>query len=86
MRNIKLAAPLAMLSVTTVYLTVNIAYFSVVSKADVLSSRRIVASVVLFITTKSICSHIVQCSVLSEPIWANDRKGRHVSTEVFYLD
>lgn len=43
-RTIKRAAPLAMLSVTIVYLFVNVAYFSVVSKSDILGSRRIVAA------------------------------------------
>lgn len=33
-----------MLSVTIVYLFVNVAYFSVVSKSDILGSRRIVAA------------------------------------------
>ncbi|KAF8881204.1 amino acid permease-domain-containing protein [Infundibulicybe gibba] len=43
-RTIKRAAPAAMLLVTTVYLSINIAYFSVVSKADILGSRRIIAA------------------------------------------
>jgi hypothetical protein len=32
-----------MISVTTVYMLVNVAYFAVVSKGDILGSRRIVA-------------------------------------------
>ncbi|KAJ7429738.1 APC amino acid permease [Mycena galericulata] len=43
-RTIKRAAPLAILSVATVYMLVNIAYFGVVSKADILGSRQIVAA------------------------------------------
>mgnify|MGYP002403747362 CR=1 FL=1 len=42
-RTIKRAAPLAMGAVTLVYLLVNVAYFAVVSKGDILGSRRIVA-------------------------------------------
>ncbi|KAJ2925031.1 hypothetical protein H1R20_g12069, partial [Candolleomyces eurysporus] len=43
-RTIKRAAPLAMGAVTAVYLFINVAYFSVVSKNDILSSNRIVAA------------------------------------------
>lgn len=42
-RTIKKAAPLAMLFVTIVYMLVNIAYFVVVSKEDILGSGRVVA-------------------------------------------
>jgi amino acid transporter len=42
-RTLKRAAPLAMLAVTAGYLLVNVAYFAVVSKTDILQSRRIVA-------------------------------------------
>jgi amino acid transporter len=42
-RTVKRAAPLAMLAVTAVYMLVNVAYFAVVSKADILGSRQIVA-------------------------------------------
>jgi amino acid transporter len=42
---IKRAAPLAMFSVTVVYLFINVAYFSVVSKKDILKSRQTVAFV-----------------------------------------
>jgi len=42
-RTLKRAAPIAMSAVTIVYLLVNIAYFGVVSKADIVESRRIVA-------------------------------------------
>ncbi|KAJ6571447.1 APC amino acid permease [Mycena capillaripes] len=43
-RTIKRAAPLAMGAVTIVYMSVNVAYFAVVSKNDILGSRRIVAA------------------------------------------
>jgi len=45
-RTIKRAAPLSMVSVTVVYLFINISYFAVVSKKDVLESKQIVVSVV----------------------------------------
>ncbi|KIY63423.1 APC amino acid permease [Cylindrobasidium torrendii FP15055 ss-10] len=41
---VKRAAPLALGTVTVVYLLVNVAYFAVVEKADILSGRRIVAA------------------------------------------
>ncbi|KAJ6484505.1 APC amino acid permease [Mycena vitilis] len=43
-KTIRRAAPLAMSAVTLVYMAVNIAYFAVVSKDDILGSRRIVAA------------------------------------------
>jgi len=43
-RTIKLAAPLAMISVTVVYFFINISYYAVVSKKDILESRQIVAA------------------------------------------
>ncbi|KAJ7637362.1 APC amino acid permease [Mycena polygramma] len=43
-RTIRRAAPLAMTAVTLVYMAVNVAYFAVVSKDDILGSRRIVAA------------------------------------------
>ena len=45
-RTIKLAAPLAVTSVAAVYFFINISYFAVVSKRDILESKRIVALVV----------------------------------------
>jgi amino acid transporter len=42
---IKRAAPLAMFSVTAVYLFINVTYFAVVSKKDILESRQIIACV-----------------------------------------
>ncbi|KAI0746957.1 amino acid transporter [Daedaleopsis nitida] len=43
-RTIKRAAPLAMLSVTLVYMLVNVAYYAVVDKDEILGSGRIVAA------------------------------------------
>ncbi|KAF9446624.1 APC amino acid permease [Macrolepiota fuliginosa MF-IS2] len=43
-RTIKRAAPIAMFGVSTVYMLINVAYFAVVSKDDILNSRRIVAA------------------------------------------
>ena len=40
----KRAAPLAMLSVTLVYMLVNVAYYAVVDKDTILNSGRIVAA------------------------------------------
>jgi amino acid transporter len=49
-RTLKLAAPLAMLSVTAVYLFINLSYFAVVSKTDILESRQIVALVIQIVS------------------------------------
>ncbi|KAJ7245611.1 APC amino acid permease [Mycena haematopus] len=43
-RTIKRAAPLAMGAVSVMYMAINVAYFAVVSKNDILGSRRIVAA------------------------------------------
>ncbi|KXN82762.1 High-affinity methionine permease [Leucoagaricus sp. SymC.cos] len=43
-RTIKRAAPVAIIGVCGVYMLINIAYFAVVSKSDILSSRRIIAA------------------------------------------
>ena len=42
-RTVKLAAPLAVLCVTVLYLFINVSYYAVVSKKDILESQRIVA-------------------------------------------
>lgn len=44
MRTLKRAAPLAMISVTFVYMLVNIAYYAVVDKGEILGGGRIVAA------------------------------------------
>ena len=43
-RTIKLAVPLAMISITLVYMMVNIAYYAVVDKQEILGSGRIIAA------------------------------------------
>ena len=43
-RTIKRAAPLAMLSVTLVYMLVNVAYLAVVDRAEIVDGGRIVAA------------------------------------------
>ena len=43
-RTMKLAAPLAMISISIVYFLVNIAYLAVVSKEEILGSGRIAAA------------------------------------------
>ena len=44
MRTMKRAAPLAMISVTLVYMLVNVAYYAVVDRDDILGSGRIAAA------------------------------------------
>lgn len=43
-RTIKRAAPLAMVSVTLVYMLVNVAYYAVVDKEEIVGSGRIAAA------------------------------------------
>ncbi|KIY53750.1 APC amino acid permease [Fistulina hepatica ATCC 64428] len=43
-RTLKRAAPIAVASVTTMYFLINVAYFAVISKRDILESRQIVAA------------------------------------------
>ncbi|KAG7086845.1 hypothetical protein E1B28_002766 [Marasmius oreades] len=43
-KTIKRAAPITMIAVTAIYLFSNIGYFAVVSKGDILGSKRIVAA------------------------------------------
>jgi len=42
-RTIRKAAPLAMLAVSAVYILMNVAYFSVLSKKDILENKSIIA-------------------------------------------
>ncbi len=42
-RTIRKTAPLAMLAVSAVYILMNVAYFSVVSKKDILENKSIIA-------------------------------------------
>ncbi|TFK41799.1 APC amino acid permease [Crucibulum laeve] len=79
-RTIKRAAPLAMLSVTTVYLLVNVAYFAAVSKSNILGSRRIVAA--LFVrnlfgpTTEKALSVFIALSTLGNLLAGQFSQGR----------
>ncbi|KAF8157117.1 APC amino acid permease [Crassisporium funariophilum] len=79
-RTIKRAAPLAMISVTAVYLFINIAYFSVVSKTDILESRRIVAALYfrnLFgPTTERALSSFIALSTLGNLMAGQFSQGR----------
>lgn len=68
-----------MISVSAVYLFINISYFAVVSRKDILESRRIVA---LVKPSKNLChrflcvqSFPLQSFIFSESIWTYDRKG-----------
>ena len=77
-RTIKLAAPLAMMGVTAVYLLINISYFAVVSKTDILESQRIVVLVIteMIYLMKYFCSIIFfQSVIFPKSIWSRDRKG-----------
>ncbi|KAG6844862.1 hypothetical protein H0H87_002985 [Tephrocybe sp. NHM501043] len=83
-RTIKRAAPLAMLCVAMVYMFVNVAYFAVVSKGDILGSRRIVAA--LFFrnlfgpTTEKALSVFVAFSVLGNLLAGQFTQGRRMYT------
>ncbi|KAK1215538.1 hypothetical protein PQX77_021840 [Marasmius sp. AFHP31] len=79
-KTIKQAAPLAMATVTTVYLLINIGYFAVVSKADILESKRII--VALFFqnlfgeTTERVLSAFVALSTLGNLLSVQFVMGR----------
>ncbi|KAJ6612557.1 APC amino acid permease [Mycena sp. CBHHK59/15] len=79
-RTIKRAAPLAMTAVTLVYMCVNVAYFAVVSKNDILGSRRIVAA--LFFrnlfgpTTERALSAFIALSTLGNLLAGQFTQGR----------
>ncbi|KIJ15326.1 hypothetical protein PAXINDRAFT_114984 [Paxillus involutus ATCC 200175] len=81
-RTIKRAAPLAMLFVTFVYLAANVAYFAVVSKADMLSAGTIPAA--LFFrnlygpATERILSVVIALSMLGSTLVGLFSQGRVV--------
>ncbi|PPR03657.1 hypothetical protein CVT24_007771 [Panaeolus cyanescens] len=79
-RTIKKAAPLAMISVSMVYLFINVAYFAVVSKTDILESRRIVAALYfrnLFgTTTERALSGFISLSTLGNLLAGQFSQGR----------
>lgn len=78
-RTIRLAAPLAMISVATVYFFINISYYAVVSKTDILESQRIVA-LVMKTCCLVILSTLLQSLIFSESIRPYDREGEFFVT------
>ena len=81
-RTIKLAAPLAMISVAAVYLFINISYFAVVSKRDILESQRIIAleSCCLVIPFIIIYSTVLKSLIFPKSIRSYDREGGFLVT------
>ncbi|TFK65497.1 APC amino acid permease [Pluteus cervinus] len=81
-RTLSRAAPIAMAFVTFVYMFVNVAYFAVVSKTDILESERIVAA--LFFrnlfgpTTERTLSALIALSVLGNLLSAQFALSRGV--------
>ncbi|KAI0084678.1 amino acid/polyamine transporter I, partial [Irpex rosettiformis] len=79
-RTIKLAAPLAMISITFVYMLVNIAYYAVVDKQDILGSGRIIAALFFGklwgLWTERILSLIVAISSLGNVLSVIFTQGR----------
>ncbi|KAL5521490.1 hypothetical protein ACEPAF_2238 [Sanghuangporus sanghuang] len=79
-KTIKRAAPLAMLSVTVVYILVNLSYFAVVSKEDILDGGRVVAA--LFFRnifgpyTERFVSVIIALSVFGNMLAVQFTQGR----------
>lgn len=79
-KTIKKAAPLAMGAVTAVYLLINVAYFAVVSKNDILNSRHIVAA--LFFrnlfgpATEKLLSAFIALSTLGNLLAGQFSQGR----------
>ncbi|CAL1709012.1 unnamed protein product [Somion occarium] len=79
-RTMKIAAPLAMLSITLVYFLVNVAYYAVVSKEEILGSGRIAAA--LFFgklwgdRTERILSGVVALSILGNTLAVLFSHGR----------
>ena len=64
-----------MISVAAVYIFINISYFAVVSKRDILESQRIVALVVNFLSRHSLYSTVLQSLIFPESIWSYDRES-----------
>ncbi|KIY72206.1 APC amino acid permease [Cylindrobasidium torrendii FP15055 ss-10] len=79
-RTIKRAAPIALAAVTVVYILVNVAYFAVVEKQDILSGRRIVAA--LFFRnlfgekTERVLSFLIAFSTLGNLLSGQFSQGR----------
>jgi len=79
-RTIKRAAPAAMISVSSVYLFVNLAYFAVVSKKDILGSGRIVVAIffrnIFGPTTGKVVSLVISLSSLGNILAVLFTQGR----------
>ncbi|PSR78574.1 hypothetical protein PHLCEN_2v7321 [Hermanssonia centrifuga] len=79
-RTIKLAAPLAMICITVIYMLVNIAYYAVVDKDEILGSGRIVAALFFGklwgLWTERILSGIVALSTLANVLAVLFSHGR----------
>ncbi|KAF8899561.1 APC amino acid permease [Mucidula mucida] len=77
---IKRAAPIALVGVSVLYLLVNVAYFSVVSKEDILGSQRIVAALLfrnLFgANTERVLSALISLSTLGSLLSGHFSQGR----------
>ncbi|KAL4062806.1 amino acid permease-domain-containing protein [Scleroderma yunnanense] len=79
-RTIKRAAPIALLLVTSVYIFVNIAYYAVVSKTDILNSGTIVAA--LFFrnlfgsATEQFLSAVIALSIFGNILAVSFAQGR----------
>ncbi|KAG6335343.1 hypothetical protein ID866_3754 [Astraeus odoratus] len=79
-RTIKRAAPLAMILVTAIYILVNVAYYAVVSKADILDSSTIAAA--LFFrnlfgpATEQILSALIALSIFGNILAVLFAQGR----------
>ncbi|KAI0787657.1 APC amino acid permease [Fomes fomentarius] len=79
-RTLKRAAPLAMISVTVVYMLVNIAYYVVVDKGEILGGGRIVAALYFGklwgVNAERIVSAIIALSILGNIMSALFTHGR----------
>ena len=84
-KTLKRAAPLAMLFVTSVYLFINVAYFAVVSKTDILESKHIVAWVVSRFRRDTYV-YSPQRPVFPKLIWADYGEGRLIKDLLFHAN
>jgi amino acid transporter len=87
-RTVKLAAPLAMISITAVYFFINISYLAVVSKRDILESRQIIALVKAQNCLFDGFAHLfLQSVIFPESIRSYHRKGGFTfHTASFFVD
>lgn len=76
-QTIKRAAPIAIFGVSTVYMLINIAYFAVVSKEDILNSNRIIAYAHLLPSLIDISLiNYNQGTIFSQPLRSSHRKSK----------